>query len=124
MPAEFIVKNNNQTVLMETGIDLIQEHTVIELEFTPSVEILPVIPATKVGDRNRGLKLVHLSEQSQNLTILVEGLPGHDYTLSLLNSEKILSVEGAELENGSLFFTIPENNSNDFSPHTIHLFIH
>jgi len=118
-PAEFTVENNNQIVLMETEIDLNQEHTVIELEFTPSVEILPVIPVSRVGDRNRGLKLVHLSEQSQKLTILVQGLPGYDYSLSLLNSEKILSVEGAKLENGSLHFTIPDSDKKDFIPYKI-----
>lgn len=122
-PAEFTVEKNNQIVLMETEFDLSQEHTVIELEFTPSVEILPVIPVSKVGDRNHGLKVVHVSEQSQQLTILVEGLPGNDYSLRLLNSENILSVEGAELKNGNLYFRIPESDEDQFQAYTIILHI-
>jgi glycogen debranching enzyme len=122
-PVDFTVEGKNQAVLLEAEIDLSREHTVIEIEFTPSLEILPVYPVSKVGDRNHGLKLIHLSKQSNELIIRVEGLSEQYYTLSLLNSEKILSAEGAELKNGLLFFTIPEKNSGDFSPHTIRLFI-
>ena len=121
IPAEFTFEIINQIVLIESEIDLSREHTVIEMEFTPSLEILPVHPVSKTGERNHGLKLVHISELSDALFIRVEGLPGRDYTLSLLNSETILSVEGAELKNGLLFFTIPDKDSNDFSPHIIRL---
>ena len=121
IPADFKAGINNQVILVETEFELSSEHMTVELEFTPGAEILPVFPVSKVGSRNSGLKLIYLSEHSNELVIQVEGIPGYDYTLSLVNSEKIKSIKGAELKNDKLHFTIPESPSQYFTPYTIYL---
>lgn len=73
---------------------------VIEIDFVPGLEILPPDIETQTGDSNKGLKIIKIEKtrpQNNQFKIILEGLGGQGYFLSLLNRERIKSVEGAEL---------------------------
>ncbi len=90
-----------------------------ELDTLPSLEILPVIPRTKVGNRNIGLKILSVRKKESSLVILVEGLAKTDYVLRVLNPDMAKSVTGAVLKGGQLKITIPEGPKGEFMPHLI-----
>jgi glycogen debranching enzyme len=91
----------------------------IDLEYIPTVEILPVIPKTKVGDSNKSLKMISFTKKGSRLMIQVEGLTQRTYALRITNAEKITKVEGAVLEDDQLKINMPDGKSRQFVSHRI-----
>jgi glycogen debranching enzyme len=125
IPAEFKTFEKAQVFLVNIEIPVKQGPMHVEIDFVPTVEILPVVPKTKVGDSNKGLKIISLKKEESKMTIKVEGLAGKTYELSLLEPGQIVRVKGAELEKGiepqrgRLILTMPEAKPGEFVPHTI-----
>ncbi|MFQ6109143.1 MAG: amylo-alpha-1,6-glucosidase, partial [Candidatus Aminicenantales bacterium] len=115
----FKCRDKKQVVLAEANIRLLKEKTAIEMEFEPSVEILPPVIQTKVGERDRGLKIISVEKRERPLKVRVEGLAGRIYKLGVINEELIDRVEGAELEGNTLKIQMPEGNRGAFIRHQI-----
>jgi hypothetical protein len=88
----------------------------VEIEFDPTVEVLPPIVKSRVGDPDKGLKIVRLGREGKNLDLKVEGLAGERYHLALTRSELVAGVTGAELRDGGLEILIPAGPSGRFLP--------
>jgi len=58
----------------------------------------PYFPQT--GDRTAGLKIIRVQYRDNQLSILVEGLGGKKYDLSLITQRSLVSVVGAKAEEG------------------------
>jgi hypothetical protein len=80
---------------------------VVDIAFVPTVEILPPPILSRVGDRDRGLKIIRVSREGNELKVVVEGLAGERYHLGLTNPALVESVTGAELSGGGLLIHIP-----------------
>ncbi len=107
-------EGKKQAVLATAEIPVRADRIHIELGFIPTVEILPAIPNTKVGDSNRGLKIIAVEKDGSQLIIQVEGLAGKSYALGITNPGLISSVEGATPEDGHLKITFPQGNPGRF----------
>jgi hypothetical protein len=86
----------------------------IEIEIEPAFEILPPPIESRVGDFDRGLKVVRQTLSGKALTILVEGLAGSEYDLRVLNADRVETVTGAELKGDRLVFRIPQGADRAF----------
>ncbi|MEW5901146.1 MAG: amylo-alpha-1,6-glucosidase, partial [Acidobacteriota bacterium] len=91
----------------------------VEIEFDPTVEVLPPVVESRVGDRDKGLKIIRLEREEKNLKLRVEGLAGGHYRLSLIHPELVAGVSGAELRDGCLEIQIPTGPPGQFLPHEI-----
>ena len=122
-PAVFNTIHGTQTIQIGADIHINGSPLLFELDTLPSLEILPVIPRTKVGNRNIGLKILSVRKKESSLVIKVEGLAKTDYVLRVLNPEMAESVTGAVLKGGQLKITIPEGPKGEFMLHqiTIHI---
>jgi len=118
-PAEFEISRNAQVIQPEVNIPLKSELIHCEIDFTPSVEILPVIQSPRIGDKDQGLKIISLLTKNSSLTLKVEGLSGKEYSIRLLNCGLIENLEGAELDSNKLRFRIPHGIPGEFVRHTI-----
>jgi hypothetical protein len=92
---------------------------VVEVEFDPTVELLPPDLESRVGDFNKGLKIIRLGIEGRNLTAVVEGLPGENYTVNLANADLAEGVTGAELSGGRLLIRFPTGQGREFLRHEI-----
>jgi hypothetical protein len=104
----------NQSVLAAAEIPVIEGDMLIELGFIPTVEILPVVTRTGVGDSNKGLKIIAVKKGGAQLTIQVEGLTGNRYALGITNPGLISNVEGATLEKDRLIIAFPDGKPGQF----------
>ncbi|UCE43170.1 MAG: hypothetical protein JSV17_01285 [Candidatus Aminicenantes bacterium] len=91
----------------------------LDLGFVPTTEILPVVPNSRIGDRNKGLKLISVKKNASRLIIQVEGLAGSNYALGITHPELIVKVEGAKLEDDKIKFNILDDKSHQFVSHRI-----
>ena len=113
----------SQVIQPISHIPLKSESHVIEVNYEPTLEILPIITHSKVGDPNRGLKIIHVDKNNEKFLIYMEGIAGKTYKLNLKNTEFVKDVTGAKLIDNKLIITIPNNKSGEFVNHqiTIHL---
>jgi len=120
-PADFEISRNAQVIQPEICIPLKSKLIQCEIDFTPSVEILPVIHSPRIGDKDQGLKIISLRTKNSSLTLKVEGLSGKEYSIRLLNCEMIENLEGAELDSNKLRFRIPQGKPGEFLAHMIRI---
>jgi len=86
----------------------------IEVDFDPAPEFLPPIWESKVGDSNKGLKIISIEWSESKLKIIVEGLAKKDYNLRLLNVELIADVTGAKLERDLLLIQFSDGQQGEW----------
>jgi glycogen debranching enzyme len=86
----------------------------IEIEIVPTFEILPPVIASRVGDYDRGLKVIRQELKDKTLTVVVEGLAGQEYSLGVINADLVASVTGAELKGDNLIIRIPQGADRAF----------
>jgi glycogen debranching enzyme len=79
----------------------------VEIEFEPTVEVLPPAADSKVGDPDKGLKIIRVVREADELRILVEGRPGQTYSLPITCGELIREVQGAKFSGDRLEVTSP-----------------
>jgi hypothetical protein len=108
----------NQPVI-EIQID--QSELSVTINFEPTVELLPPSVSTKVGDINKGLKIISIHREGQNLQINLEGFSGSDYQLLVTNPELIIKVSGATIEGNIITLAVPDSLSGEFIPCRLNL---
>jgi len=87
---------------------------VIEVELEPTVEILPPLIESAVGDFDRGLKIVRVAREEKMLRILVEGLSGQTYHLPMTRAELVQEAHGANLAKEGLFIQFEPGARREF----------
>ena len=72
------------------------------VEITTEKSILLYLPPyfPQIGDRTSALKIVRTQYKDNQLKILVEGLGGKEYTLSLITPRSLVSIKEASVEDG------------------------
>lgn len=115
----FKTQEKGQVVIAESDIPVLENGMALELEYIPTVEILPAVPLSEVGERNKGLKIISFKKEGPHLILRVEGLAEKTYKLGVRNPEAIADVEGAQLLGGQLILSLPENDSSRFASHRV-----
>ncbi len=118
-PVPFQAQNKAQVMMVKSEIQALKKEMVLELRYTPAVEILSCIPQTEVGERNKGLKIISLKKEASHLELQVEGLAQKSYELGAMNPESIAYVDGAELLGDKLVMAMPEGEPGQFVPHRV-----
>lgn len=111
----------SQVIQAVSFISLSENSHTLQVKFTPTVELLPSVAQTRVGDPNTGLKIIHVERDADKMSIYVEGLAGRTYSLPLLSPEFITSVSGAELIENALIIQIPQKPDKKFVAQHIQL---
>jgi hypothetical protein len=91
-----------------TGMD------VVEVYLMATVEILPPVIVSRVGDSDMGLKIIRVSRQGNELRVVIEGLAGTKYQLGLTNPGLVESVSGAGLSGERLEIEMPAGRGGEF----------
>ncbi len=86
----------------------------IEVEFDPTVELLPVENKSFVGDTDKGLKVISYRNTGSEMEIIVEGLAGKEYRLDLTNTGMIRDLDGAEYDKKGLIIEFEDGEPNEF----------
>ncbi len=120
----FKTEEKAQVAQVMTEIPVIDGTMQLELRFNPTVEILPVIPDTEVGDRNHGLKIISIKKDESKLTLKAEGLAQKRYMLGITNADMIAKVEGALLKDDKLILTMPNGKPGQFIAQNIVIHVH
>ena len=121
-PVAVKTQEKAQVALTMTEIPVKDGTTQLDLKFDPTVEILPVLTKTRVGDGNLGLKIISIKKEALKLMIKAEGLGRRSYELQITNPEMIAKVEGATLKDDKLILTLPDGKAGQFISQII--FIH
>ena len=112
-PVDFKMTSSPRIARPEVRFELSGLDTV-EIDLKPTVEILPPLVESKVGDPDRGLKIIRVIREGDELRILVEGLTGQTYSLGLTCGELIGSSRGAVLSGNRLDARFPEEMESSF----------
>lgn len=118
-PQTFNTRTEGQVIQVKAEIPIDKESMKIKVGYIPTVEILPPSVMTKLGERNKGLKIISLKKEGSELRVRVEGLAGEMYGLRIINEELIKGAEGAELEADKLKIQMPEGKIGAYVPHKI-----
>jgi hypothetical protein len=94
---DFDVEEQEGEVRCRFGLE-IKGKTRVEIAVEKSilVSLPPHFP--EIGDRTSGLKIIRTAYKDSQLHLLVEGLAGKDYSLSLITSRTLASVKEAKVE--------------------------
>ena len=87
---------SHQIIQLLTNIHINRHETIVEIHFEPTLELLPPSNASQLGDRNRGLKIISIKREGQQLIVDTQGISGESYTLNIVNCERMVKVNGAE----------------------------
>jgi glycogen debranching enzyme len=79
----------------------------VEIDFAPTVEVLPPAVESKIGDSDKGLKIISVAREGSELRIDVEGLAGGIYTLGVTCGELIRETQGAESSGNKIEIHFP-----------------
>jgi hypothetical protein len=91
----------------------------VEIEFEPTIEVLPPAADSKVGDPDRTLKIIRVAREGNELKVLVEGLSGYAYFLWITYGELVRDVQGAELAGNRLEIRFPDEREPRFAQQEI-----
>ncbi len=86
----------------------------VEIAIEPTVEILPPVGESQVGDFDIDVKVVRQELSGGVLKVAVEGLAGGRYSLGLLRPDRVQAVLGADLQGDSLVIRMPEGKERAF----------
>ena len=92
---------------------------VIEIELEPTVEILPPTNEYRVGDFDKGLKIIRLELVGKDLKVVAEGLAGQTYTLRITHGELVQGVSGGTLQGNRLIVQFPPGMERQFLRHEV-----
>ena len=87
---------------------------VIELELEPVVELLPPVIESRVGDLDKGLKIIKLELSGPDLKALVEGSAGETYQLRITHGELVGDVAGASVLGNRVTINFPAGKEGEF----------
>jgi glycogen debranching enzyme len=107
------LEKQSQVYLANVTLPLNDKNEYI-LNFKPVPEIYYLKDKTESGETNHGLKVTSQELTGNVFKIHIEGLSGETYRLGVSNSDKIISVTGAELKDNILFIKISNINNNHF----------
>ena len=115
----FETEKNLDTVQLHAQFPIIESSSIIEVHLERTLEIVPPVWNSLVGDANQGLRILSYSVSGLSATLFVEGLAGRAYSIATRQSEPVISVEGAVLSDGNLEVEFPQATNQEFETKTI-----
>jgi hypothetical protein len=94
---DFRIEERSGEVRCLLSLD-IKDKTLVEIITEKSILLYLAPSLPKIGDRTSALKIIRAGYSNNQLKILVEGLGGKEYALSLISSRSVVSIKEAEIE--------------------------
>lgn len=101
-------------------VTTLHKTTTIELNLVPAFEIIPPAWESRVGDASHGIRINQYKREAETASLVVEGLADNVYTLPVLHTGRIQSIDGAVVENDMLILEMPSGAPDSYVRHTIH----
>lgn len=95
------------------------ERHVVTVAFTPTVEVLPPVVQSEIGDESHGLRIRSVTRSGQVLALDCEGLAGWTYDLGVTQAGLIRKVDGASHKAGRLTIPFPPSDSGGYVRKTV-----
>ncbi len=121
--SEYALEKGAQNVLPTIRHTLADRELSLEVRYLPGPEIIPVTPASRVGDPNQGLRILSLVEADEVLVLKVEGLSGRSYIMNLSHPERVERIEGGGLEENQITLEIPGARDAGYRIHILRIHI-
>jgi glycogen debranching enzyme len=86
----------------------------VEIDFEPTVELLPPSNESKTGESNKGLRIIKMERTGKALKVTMEGLADQAYVLAVTQSKRIESVSGAQRSDQQLLIQFPKAPAGEF----------
>lgn len=103
----FSTDTHSDTVQLHASFALTDAVTEVVVHVKRSLEVVPPVWNSQVGDPNKGLRILSYTVSDQTATLEVEGLRGSNYTLLTRQSNLVKSIEGATLDGDTLYVAFP-----------------
>ena len=120
---EFEAIELGQTIQVSFEAPAGEEPLDIAIHYSPGPEIVAIARPSRVGDGNRGLKILSLRPGEGRQTVVVEGLAGTDCELRVMNPDRISRAVGGELAGNRLRVRFPEGQPEEFKRLSVTLFL-
>ncbi|MGA3350426.1 MAG: amylo-alpha-1,6-glucosidase [Candidatus Sulfotelmatobacter sp.] len=103
-PLPFHLQANPSDQHIAINLPLIENRSTVEIQVKNDFELSAPVTLPALGSTGHGLRVISESwtPSRDSLSLLVSGAPGETYELSAWNPGQIRSVEGAELEKGTV----------------------
>ena len=121
MPLDYETKESHEVMQPIVMIPVENGSMHAEIRFEPTVEILPTFAGSRVGDRNKGLKIISIKKDESHIVLECEGLSGHKYSIPTVNAELILDVEGGELVEDAVMVSFAGGQHGEFIRQTVRI---
>ncbi len=112
-PVEFKTEETPYASWIKMEIPL-KEKMIVELDLEETVEILPSLPLSSIGDEDKGLKILSYERRGKDIKLLVQGRRGLSYCLKIYRADLIASVKGAKLESDNLIIDFSSLKNSEF----------
>ncbi|MFZ0390634.1 MAG: GH116 family glycosyl hydrolase, partial [Calditrichia bacterium] len=116
---KFSQKSLGQSTFPIIQFPLSTEKQLVEINFEPTVELLPPTVETQTGDKNHGLKIISVSRNGGELQVELAGLAAKSYWLDVVHPEKIDQLQGGNLQENRIYFKMPDGKRGEFSRHQL-----
>ena len=83
----------------------------VTLRLTPTVEVVPPRTLSQLGDRSHGVRFVDVYRDGEALTLILEGPPGQEVDIPVVNPDLVARVEGAQVVGDKLRVRFPANGA-------------
>ncbi len=113
-PVSYEKASSSYVVQPEVVAAVEHDNMTFVANFDPTVEILPPEIETKTGDRNKGLKIISVNLSGKKLHVIMEGISGQNYTLGIVNLERVTNVDGANIDGDHIVIQIPDSKPSEF----------
>ena len=92
---------------------------IVEIEFEPTVELIPPVWYSQLGNTNEGIKIISLETEGPKTTLIVEGRTGYTYIIPLRHYKRMVSISGAVVDSEQLEVHMPDGPPGQFVRHII-----
>jgi hypothetical protein len=98
-----------------TSLHKMKRGDVLTAIFTPVPAVLPPSNTSRVGDTNKGLRIISQRSDGKQIRLAVEGIVGEVYHLKVLRSQLIASVSGCSLDGDRLVIPFDAAGEHTFT---------
>ncbi len=91
--------------------------------YRPGLEIVPPVQEARLGDENKGVKIISMQQHGSVIEVRLEGVAGRTCTLRLEEAARIAEIDGAFFNGEEIQVPFPHGCGDDFVEKTIRVYL-
>lgn len=109
------ISSNTESIVLQIESFKIKNPTSLEIVHRKGIGAIPIINRPKIGDTNKGAKIIGQELSGNRFDVVLEGLPGSTYQFQVMSHAKIKKIENGHLLNkesnmNTLEVTLPSSS--------------